>query len=171
MWRILLILSILFLFSPAKAQEKCGLTVAESPALLNLKLGMSVSEVNSALGGGLKVKVKTEGERTYFKNWIKKPAKGSLAGLRAVFFSFFDGRLYQIELFYQDDYRWRDLESLLRDYSAENSFPYEHWRLKNGYAKAQCEGFSLDADRVLGAHIQITDDAVMERVEAERKKK
>jgi hypothetical protein len=171
MWRIFFILSILLTSLPVLAQVPCELTVAESPRLLNLKLGMSVQDVNSVIGRDLKVKVKPEGERTFFKNYIKKPAKGTLAGIRAIFLSFFDGRLYQIELFYQEDYRWPDLGSLLRDYSSSQSFPESFWKVKNGYAKAQCGGFSLDADRVLGAHIQITDDVVMERVEALRKKK
>lgn len=162
------ILSILFLSTSLNAQE-CTLT--EPPSLLNLRLGMTVPEVNSALGGDLKVKVKPEGERTFFKNWIKKPAKGRLTGLRAVFFSFYDGTLYQIELFYQEDHGWTDLDSMIGGFSSENGFPREFWSVKNGYAKAECEGFSLDADRVLGAHFQLTDDTIMAAVEESRKKK
>jgi hypothetical protein len=168
---ILSILFILLISSFTLAQEECKLTLAEAPTLLNLKLGMSVQDVNSVIGRDLKVKVKPEGERTFFKNYIKKRAKGALDGVRAIFLSFFDGRLYQIELFYQDDYEWPDLGSLLQDYSKAQSFPESFWKVKNGYANAQCEGFSLVADRVLTPHIQLTDDAVMEVVEALRKKK
>ncbi len=171
MRRILFILSILLLAFPVLAQQPCGLTVDQSPRLLNLKLGMSVSEVNSVIGRDLKVKVKPAGERTFFKNYIKKPAKGTLTGIRAIYLSFYDGGLYQIELFYQDEYRWPDLGSLLRDYSSSQSFSENYWKVKNGYAKAQCDGFSLDADRVLTPHIQLTEDAVMKRVETERDKK
>jgi len=167
---ILVILSILFFSSLAVAQEECKLTLSEAPTLLNLRLGMTVGEVNSVLGGDLKVKVKTEGERTFFKNYIKKPAKGSLTGIRAVYLSFLEGRLYQAELFYEEDYRWPDLDSLLRSYSSDAAFSYDFWKVKNGYARARCDGFSLDADRVLGAHIQLTDDASMARVEELRKK-
>jgi hypothetical protein len=170
MWRILFILSILLFSFAVRAQESCKLTVPQAPSMLNLKLGMSVPEVNSVIGRDLKVKVKSEGERTFFNNYIKKRAKGSLEGIRAIYLSFYDGRLYQIELFYQDDYRWPDLGSLLRDYSADQSFPEMFWNVKNGYGKAQCDGFSLDADRVLTPHIQLTDDAVMKRVEESRKK-
>lgn len=162
----LFILCILFLTSSVIAQE-C--TQFQPPSLLNLRLGMTVSEVNSVTGRDLKVKADTEGEETFFKNWIKKPAKGKLAGVRAIYLSFFNGRLYQIEIFYQEDYRWQDLESLLQGIAAEQGFPREFWKVKNGYAKAQCEGFSLAADRVLGAHVQITDDSVMSLVEAFRK--
>ncbi|QQS40953.1 MAG: hypothetical protein IPM63_16535 [Acidobacteriota bacterium] len=163
----LLILSILFLSSYSTAQE-C--TVTEPPALLNLRLGMTLVEVNSVTRPDLKVKAETEGEETFFKNWIKKPAKGKLAGVRAIYLSFFRGRLYQIEVFYQDEFRWEDLESLLTGFSADTGFAREFWKVKNGYAKARCEGFTLEADRVLGAHVQITDDAMMEAVEAFRKK-
>lgn len=166
---ILLILSILFTFSALKAQEECTLT--EPPPLFNLRLGMTVPEVNAALSGDLKVKAKPEGERSFFKNWIKKEAKGKLAGMRAIYLRFFDGRLYQIELFYQEEHGWVDLESMLGDLTSRSGFPREFWKVKNGYAKAECEGFSLDADKVLGAHFQITDDAVIAAVEESRKKK
>ncbi|MCO6509934.1 MAG: hypothetical protein J5I65_04005 [Aridibacter famidurans] len=136
---------------------------------MNLRLGMTLSEVNSVTRPDLKVKADTEGEETFFKNWIKKPAKGRLAGVRAIYLSFFRGRLYQIELFYQEGYRWQDLESFLAGIAADTGFARDFWKVKNGYAKATCEGFSMEADRVLGAHVQITDDAVMEAVEAFRK--
>ncbi|HUF03530.1 MAG TPA: hypothetical protein VMM38_05075 [Aridibacter sp.] len=130
---------------------------------------MTLSEVNSVTRPELKVKADTEGEETFFKNWIKKPAKGKLAGVRAIYLSFFEGRLYQIELFYQEAHRRPDLESILLDFEAKEGFAREFWKVKNGYAKSKYEGFSLAADRVLGPHIQITDDAVMTAVEAFRK--
>ena len=138
--------------------------------MLNLRLGMTVPEVNAVIGRDLKVKIKPDGERSFFKNWIKKPAKGRLTGLRAVFFSFNAGTLYQIELFYEEDHGWADLDSMLGDFAAGKGFPREFWKVKNGYARALCDGFSLDADHVLGAHFQLTDEAVMAAVEASRKK-
>jgi len=168
---ILLILSILLVSSVASAQEECKLTLAEAPTLLNLRLGMTASEVNAVIGKSVKVKVKSTGERSFFKNYIKKPAKGPLTGIRAIYLRFYNGSLYQIELFYQEDYRWPDLGSLLTDYSSSQSFSENYWKVKNGYADARCDGFSLDADRVLGAHIELTDDAVRAEVEAAREKK
>jgi hypothetical protein len=166
----LFILSVLLLSFPAFAQEECKLTLAEAPALLNLRLGMTAPEVNAAIGRDLKVKVKPKGERSFFKNYIKKPAKGALTGVRAIYLRFFNGSLYQIELFYQEDYLWPDLGSLLTDYSSSHSFSANYWRVKNGYANARCDGFSLDADHVLGAHIELTDDVVLAEVEESRKK-
>lgn len=163
----LLILFYLFFSVSLNAQE-CTLT--EAPSLLSLRLGMTVSEVNAVTGKELKVKVKPDGERSFFKNWIKKEAKGSLAGMRAIYLRFFNGRLYQIELFYKEDHRWTDLDSMLSDYASDTGFGREFWKVKNGYAKAQCDGFSLEADRVLGAHFQLTDDAVLAAVEELRKK-
>ena len=165
---IILTLSILFVSSSTLAQE-CTLT--EPPPLLNLRLGMTVSEVNAVTGKDLKVKVKPDGERSFFKNWIKKEAKGTLTGMRAIYLRFYDGRLYQIELFYREDHRWQDIDALLADYSVESGFSRDLWRVENGFAKAKCQGFSLEADRVLGAHIQITDDAVLAAVEALRENK
>lgn len=163
-----LILSILFLSSLLSAQE-C--TQIEPPPMLNLRLGMTVPEVNAVIGRDLKVKIKPDGERSFFKNWIKKETKGTLTGMRAIYLRFFNGRLYQIELFYKEDHRWTDLESMLSDYASDTGFGSEYWEVKNGYANAQCGGFSLEADRVLGAHFQLTDNAVLAAVEESRKKK
>jgi hypothetical protein len=84
---------------------------------------------------------------------------------------FYNGTLYQIEIFYKKEYRWQDLESFLKDYSAQQSFPNQFWQTEYGYSKAKCQGFTLDADYILNPHIQITDDAISEIVEKEREKK
>lgn len=151
------------------AQQKCELNLTEAPTLKNLKLGMSPVEARNVLG--IKVKADKEGQSTYFQNYIKKKAKGKLAGIRAIFLRFYDAQLYQIELFYEEPYAWQNLESLLDYYSAKNNFPGEFWLTEYGYAEANCNGFSLDADYKLNPHIQLTNDAVAEVVEKERAEK
>ncbi len=168
--KIFFITIAIFLFaSTALTQEKCELTLTEAPNLHNLRLGMSASEAGRAVG--LSVKVKPDGQRTYFRNYIKSRAKGKLAGVRAIFLRFFDGRLYQIELFYEEGYRWQNLENLVEDYSAANNFSREFWRIEHGYAEADCGGFSLEADFILNPHIQITNDEIAGLVAKEREKK
>jgi hypothetical protein len=130
---------------------------------------MSPAEASNALG--LKVKVKPDGQRVFFKNYIKKKAKQNLTGLRAIFLRFYDGKLYQIELFYNKEYRWQSLENFLNDYSSQNNFPGEYWQTEYGYSKANCKGFTIDADYVLNPHIQLTDDAIANLIEIDREKK
>ncbi|REJ77569.1 MAG: hypothetical protein DWQ47_14440 [Acidobacteria bacterium] len=164
---ILLILPILLLLSSANAQSECA--VSEPPSFLNLRLGMTVSEVNSMTRPELKVKAKSDGERIFFKNWINKPAKGNMTGVRAVYLRFFEGRLYDIELFYEEGFRWPDLESLLSEVNRSSILTRENWNVKNGYAEADCEGFAVKADQVLGTHIQLTDMGLFAQVEKSRR--
>lgn len=168
--RKIIILITIFLFTVnISAKEKCELTLDSSPTLQKLKLGISPKESSSILG--IKVKVKSEGQRAFFKNYIKKKAKGNLTGIRALFLRFYNAKLYQIEIFYEKDYRWQNLEEFLTYYSSNNSFSKDFWKTKYGYSKATCKGFSLNADYILNPHIQLTDDAIAEIVEKERAEK
>ncbi len=162
-------ISILFFTTNTFAQEVCDLTLEQSPTLQNLKLGISPIKASNILG--IKVKVKPEGQRSFFKNYIKKKAKGNLVGIRALFIRFYDNKIYQIEIFYEKDYRWQDLETFLSDYSTNNNFQENLWQTEHGYSKANCQGFSLDADYVLNPHIQLTNDAIAKIVEQIRAEK
>ncbi len=165
----LVTISVLLLSANLFAQQKCELNLHEAPPLQNLNLGMSPIEARNVLG--IKVKAKKEGQSTYFQNYIKKKAKGNLTGIRAIYLRFYDAKLYQIEFFYDHNYRWQNLENLLDDYSIKNNFPREFWQTEYGYSEANCNGFSLDADYILNPHIQLTNDAVAELVEEERAEK
>lgn len=165
---IFITVSILFFAMSVSAQDACELTLDQSPTLQNLKLGMSSQEASKILG--IKVKVKPEGQRSFFKNYIKKKAKGNLVGIRAIFIRFYDNKIYQIELFYEKDYRWQTLDSLINDYSTQSNFPIDFWQTEYGYSNAICKGFSLDADYVLNPHIQITDDAIAKIAESKQEK-
>ncbi len=164
------LLTILILLAAVQisAQAKCELALSEAPKLQNLMLGMTEIETRRALRLG--VKAKETGQSTFFKNYIKSREKRNLTGVRALYLRFYNGRLYQIEFFYEQDYRWRNLEDLLDDYSARNDFPRGLWESKFGLASVDCEGFSLKANYKLNPHIQLTEKQVAEIVKSERKK-
>lgn len=164
---VLSILALLIFSVNLVAQEKCELNVSQSPSLQNLKLGMSPNEASQAIG--LKFKIKADGQRSFFQNYINKKAKGKLTGIRALFLRFYNNELYQIEIFYEDDFRWQSLENLTKDYSSNQNFPNEFWEIEYGYAKAVCQNFTLDADFILNPHIQITNDAILKLIEQEKK--
>ena len=162
----LFLLAIILLFTTCiDAQQKCELKMEQSPTIKGLKLGMSPQDATTLLG--MKVKAKLEGQYSFFKNYIKKKAKGKLVGIRAMYLRFYNGKLYQIEVFYEKDFRWQTLETFIDDYSNTNNFQRGFWQTEYGYSKATCNGFSLDADYILNPHIQITKDATAKIVEEE----
>lgn len=131
---------------------------------------MSPSEVNAALNGAARINVKNDGHYTYFKNYLKKRrAKGVLSSARAFYVRFFDRRVYQVELFYQPGYKSANIEPFVREYSISTNFAVENFKIKNGYAKAKCLGFIVEADTILTPHIQLTDIEGKKRVDESRK--
>lgn len=163
--------AVLFLFfllflTPCAAQEECAL--GNAPALFNLKLGMSPQDVQSVIGQGVKIKIKQSGQRTFFENFIDKPAPNALNGVRAIYLRFLDGRLYQIEIFYEERNPWQTLENFLADFSAKNGFPISAWRIEYSIAEVNCGDFSIVADKILNPHLQLTDEISRAKVEESR---
>lgn len=134
---------------------------------------MSPEQARSVFGKDLKVKVKKKGQRTFFQNFIKKPAPNSLRGVRAIYLRFFDGELYQIEIFYENRGDWQTLENFTGNFLAQTNLPA--WKIENGKAEIICGELSIVADRVLNPRIELTDETIRARVEeirhAENKKK
>ena len=152
------------------AQDACGTNLRDAPALLGLRLGMPVAEVQSVFGRDLKVKVKTKGARSFFQNYPNEPAKGALAGVGALYLRFDEGLLYQIEVFYADGGKFATLGNLTSNFAAANNFPASLWRTRFGKAEIDCGNYSVRADAILNPHLEITDETVRARVEAAQKK-
>ncbi len=150
---------------PCAAQENCDLS---NTSLLGLRLGMLPEQARSVFGKDLKVKVKKKGQRTFFQNFIKKPAPNSLNGVRAIYLRFFDGRLYQIEIFYENRSDWQTLENFTGDFSAKANLPA--WKIENGKAEIICGGFSIVADRILNPRIELTDETIRAQIDESREK-
>ena len=150
----LILIALIFAVN-APAQEKCGLTNA--PKLLNLRLGDSAAQVKSVFGKAVKFKIKNKGDRTFFQNYITKPAPEILRGVRALYLRFLDGRLYQIEVFYEDRSDWLTLENLTADFAANNNFPADIFQTRREKAVVECENFTIAADKVLNPRIELTD--------------
>jgi hypothetical protein len=154
----------------AAAQNACETLLPQAPAVLGLRLGMSPAEVQAVFGPDLRVKVKTSGTRSFFQNYIKEPARGSLAGVRALYLRFDEGRLYQAEVFYEEDFRFKTLAELTSDFAAVNNFPADLWQVKYGRAEIDCGRFSIRADRVLNPRLELTDEETLAKIAAARKK-
>ncbi len=161
-----LVLIFLFCSMICAAQQKCDLSNA--PVLLGLKLRMSHEQAQIVLGRKLKIKIKKKGQHTFFQNFIEKSAPASLSGVHAIYLRFFDGKLYQIEIFYENRREPQTLENFTDDFSAKTNLPA--WEIDNGKAAISCGEFSVVADRILNPRIELTDEMISAQVEAIREK-
>jgi hypothetical protein len=153
------------------AQSVCAIESKTAPALHNLRLEMSPAEAQRALGDALKIKIKNSGERTFFQNFIENRPPNALPNVRALYLRFFDRKLYQIEIFYENRNEWQTLEDFTRHLSQTFNTPAESWQFEKGRAEIKCAEISLVADKVLNPRIEITDETARAQVEAIRKKK
>jgi len=164
------VLFSLVLIAVAAAQETCELSSKTAPLLLNLQIGMSPEQAHSVFGRDLKIKIKKKGERTFFQNFIKKPAPNSLRGVRALYLRFFDRKLYQVEIFYEVRQDLTTLENVADALSSQLGFPDSGWTIKNNRAETRCGEISLVADNILNPRIELTNEIVRARVKESREK-
>jgi hypothetical protein len=163
------LLILFFAFSAAAQDSKCILTNA--PRLHGLTLGMSAAEVNGVFGKNLKIKVKTSGDRTFFQNYIGKSAPAALADVRALYLRFLDGRLYQIEIFYEERAAVPTLEAFAAGLSAQMNFPpAANWQFVKNKAVIDCGAFTVVAEKLLNPRVELTDTAKLGEAEARRTK-
>ena len=150
------------------AQNDCGL--AGAPKLSGFNLGMSPAEAQAVVGNDLKIKVKQSGQRTFFQNFINEAAPNSLRGVRALFLRFLDGRLYQIEIFYEDRNDLQTLADWTANLTAAMNLPPNIWQIKQNIASVKCGVFLLTAHKILNPYVELTDEPARAKVEAMRKK-
>ena len=165
----ILILTFCFAATSA-ARQACDLKASDIPALHGLKLSMSPEQAQSVFGKNLKIKIKKNGERVFFQNFIDVAPPAALDGVRALYLRFFDRRLYQIEIFYDRPSPERTLDDVTRDFSARLNLPFSSWRIKNARAVVGCGDFSIAADAILVPHVELSDENVRKKVEAARRK-
>lgn len=152
------------------AQETCRIASERAPLLLNLQIGISPETARAAFGKDLKIKIKKNGERTFFQNYVKNPAPERLRGVRALYLRFFDRGLYQIEVFYEPRADLPTLEAVKNALSDQYGLPLSEWQIENNRAEIKCGDVSLVADHVLNPRVELTDEIVRRRVEAAREK-
>lgn len=162
---------ILIFTAIGAAQEKCVLSAENAPPLFNLKLGNSPEQVRNILDRKFKIKNKTKGEYTFFQNYIKDAPPNFLTEIRAFYLRFFDGKLYQIEFFYEKQNRFATLEDFVRFQTSDLNLPPSFWKTEYGVAAFDCGGFTIKATNFLNPRIEITDvilrNAVLEKREEE----
>ena len=165
---IFVILFSLVFIVAGTAQTNCEFNPKPAPLLLNLQTGMSPEQAQSVFSKALKIKIKKNGERTFFQNYIKKPAPESLRSVRALYLRFFDRKLYQIEIFYEPRNDLKTLAEIVNALSAQLNLPAAEWQIENKRAEIKCGANSLVADDVLNPRIESTDETIRAAVEQER---
>jgi hypothetical protein len=166
----LILLSLTFIL-PGQAQENCPFMTANSPSLLGLKLNMSPEQAQSVFGKDLKIKVKKNTEKRIFQNYIDKKPPASLAGVRALYLRFYNRRLYQIEVFYEERNDIKTLKDFTGSLSAVWNFPAADWREEKRKAIINCGEFTIVADKILNPRVELTDEPLRAQVEAEEAEK
>jgi len=152
------------------AQVICDLSSKPAPLLLNLQIGMLPEQTQMIFAKALKIRIKKNGERTFFQNYIKKPAPDSLRGVRALYLRFFDRKLYQIEVFYEPRTDLKTFEDISILLLLQLDLPISKVEVKNERTKIECGNISLVADYALNPRIELTDETVRAAIEKSREK-
>jgi len=138
--------------------ENCRLTLNEAPVLRGFRLGMSPAEVRRASGGKLKIQIKREG--SFFGYFIEDRPPAFLSDVRALYLRFFDGKLFQIEIFYESlATATPTLSDFTAQLSAQTNLASSLWTSEQNRAVIVCDGFSIVADNVLNPRVELTDEA------------
>lgn len=160
-----IVILFLFVFSlPILAQENCFQITNTSEVLLSLNLGMTVDEVNKRFKN-LKIKIKNNNDFRFFQNYIDKKPPQELSGVRAIYLRFFEKRLYQIEIFWEEDKYPSDIKNFTEIVSNQLNLPVEDWKFAHRQAVLKCAETTLKADYQLNPRIELTDDSVLKKVE------
>ena len=168
----LLILFFALLAAAQDATATAPCVISNAPRINSLTLGMSPAEVRAVFGKNPSVKVKSDGDRTFFQNYINKKAPANLSGVRAFYLRFLDGRLYQIEIFYEDRADVPTLEAFTANLSAMLNLPSEaNWQFKENKALIDCGAFTIAADKTINPRVELTNTAKLAEAEARRTKK
>jgi hypothetical protein len=151
---------------PCVAQniDVCNLKLSDAPALFNLRLEMSPEDVQAVFGRDLKIKIKKNGNKVFFQNFINEPAPPVLSGVRALYLRFFDRRLYNIEIFYEDKSEIKTVEDFTDYLSATLRLP-NSWQDQRGKQTINCADFIVAADKILNPRVEFIDTATAAKAE------
>lgn len=160
----------LFIFSfSAYSQENCVSIQQTSQILLNLKLGMTVDEVNQRFGN-FKIKIKNNDDYRFFQNYIDRKPPKNLNGVRTIYLRFFEKRLYQIEIFYEENKYPADIKSFSEIVSNQLNLPIADWKFAHRQAVYKCAEKSLTIDYQLNPRVELTNEIVKKQVDEINKK-
>ncbi len=146
------------------AQENCSQITTNSSFFLSLQPGMNVVEVNQKLGRSVQIKIKNNDDYRFFQNYIDRQPPNNLSGVRAFYLRFFEKKLYQIEVFYEENKYPSDLKSFTEIISNQLNLPLSDWKFAHRQAVLKCGEISLKVDYQLNPRIELTDETILKKV-------
>lgn len=152
------------------SQENCTPIQQTSDILLNLQLGMTVEEVSNKLGKNLGVKTKKKGDYRFFQNYINKKPPANLSEVRTIYLRFFEKKLYQAEIFYDENKYPSDIKNFAEIISTQLNLPVADWHFANKQGVLKCGERSLIADYQLNPRIELTNETIRKMVDELNKK-
>lgn len=167
--KIALIFLLAFSFS-VRAQENCTSIQQTGDILLNLQLGMTVEEVSNKLGNNLGIKTKKKGDYRFFQNYINKKPPNNLIGVRAFYLRFFEKKLYQAEIFYEENKYPSDIKNFAEIISTQLNLPVADWKFAHRQSVFRCGEVSITADYQLNPRIELTNEPIKKQVDEINKK-
>jgi hypothetical protein len=163
-------IALIFLFAvSANGQDTCPPIEQTSEVLLNLRLGTTVDEVNQRFRD-LKIRIKNNDDYRFFQNYIDRKPPNNLIGVRAIYLRFFEKKLYQIEIFWEENKYPSDIKNFTEIVSAQLRLPVADWKFANRQAVFKCGENSVTIDYQLNPRIELTDEIVQQKVADLRKK-
>ena len=130
---------------------------------------MTVDEVNRKFGN-LKIRIKNNDDYRFFQNYIDKKPPQNLSGVRAIYLRFFEKKLYQIEIFYEENKYPADIKSFTEIVSNQLNLPVLDWKFANRQAVFACSENSLKIDYQLNPRIELTNEIVKKQIDEINKK-
>lgn len=165
------ILFLLMISAYAPAQDICTQFTNTSEVLLHLRLGMTARDVRDQFGGKLGIKTNKKGDYRFFQNFIKKDPPNNLSGVRAVYLRFFESKLYQAEIFYEENKYPQDIRDFSVVVSDQLKLPVAEWKIAHRQAVFNCGENSLKIDYQLNPRIELTTETIRKEVDEINKKK
>jgi hypothetical protein len=155
------LLALLLLAVPFFAQSKtepCNLTIAESPTIRGLKLGMTQDDFKKSLG-----------DPTVTLLDKQNLDKSGLENVKSISFNFYQDRLSDFNIRYDDSAKWNSVEEFARAISGPLKLPVNSWRYSDGSAGVlECKEFEI-AINTVQRFINVWDKLAAAAMAKERK--
>ncbi|MEK7725297.1 MAG: hypothetical protein AAB336_13165, partial [Acidobacteriota bacterium] len=91
-------------------------------------------------------------------------------GVRGIYLRFFEKKLYQVEIFYEENKYSADIKIFSEIVSAQLNLPIADWKFAHRQAVLKCGETSLTADYQLNPRIELTNETIKKQVDEINKK-
>lgn len=152
-----------------QAKFTCTMTIAQSPSIRGLKLGMTETEVERLVGNKYK-----------FENQTMEPTRGlsflastvpDFEGISFVTLESYDRKLSKISVMYGNEIKWDGIEEFVENFSPKLGIKGRVWQkeARQG-ASVRCAEFDLALRILGGSWLHLTDTLAVKKIAADLNK-